>query len=307
MDKAIRLNPRDIKAFIAVAELGSVTRAAEKLGLTQPAVTRRIQSFEDALGNPVLFDRGVKPAILTATGMKVVEHCRRILAELEGLSQVASDESDPVGVLKVGVAYGLEEMLLTDALEHLARTFPRLRLQVSSGWSAELFSATRDGCLDCAVALLSTTQAFPSDLAAAPLAQEEIIVVSSQLPSRNESGVAWHLADLSDHDWVLSPDGCSCRRALCDAFERNGSPLSIGAEVQGEQLQLALLTKIGGLGIVPRRKFLRSELHSRLNIIEIADFRLPASIGLVRKSAGARYAFAIDRLESALLHNDRAS
>jgi DNA-binding transcriptional LysR family regulator len=300
MHQVSQLNLRDIQAFVTVAELGSIGRAAIKLGLTQPAITRRIQSFEDALGNPVLFDRTVKPALLTGAGMRVVEHCRRVLVELEMLSQAASDDSDPVGTLKIGVAYGLEEVLLSSALQKLGADFRRLRLQVSSGWTTELFDSTRAGALDCAVALLSTTHVFPADLTATPVAEESIVVVSSQLPSRKENGAAWHLEDLSDRDWVLNPAGCGCRKALCDAFERRGLPMSVGAEVHGEQLQLSLLVRTGGVGIVPRRQLLRSEFRNNLNVVELEDFRLPATIALIRKRHGGRYGPIVDRLGAEL-------
>ncbi len=76
---------QDIKAFVAVAETGSVNRAAARLHLTQPATTRRIQSFEAAIGGAELFDRSIKPAVLTALGNHVLEHCRRVLATVAEL------------------------------------------------------------------------------------------------------------------------------------------------------------------------------------------------------------------------------
>jgi DNA-binding transcriptional LysR family regulator len=73
------MNLQDIEAFVAVAETGSVNRAAARLNLTQPATTRRIQHFEAAIGDAPLFNRTLKPAALTALGGHVLEHCRRVL------------------------------------------------------------------------------------------------------------------------------------------------------------------------------------------------------------------------------------
>ncbi|WP_164212842.1 helix-turn-helix domain-containing protein, partial [Stenotrophomonas maltophilia] len=72
------MNLQDIEAFVAVAEAGSVNRAAIRLNLTQPATTRRIQNFEAAIGDAPLFNRAVKPAALTSLGTHVLEHCRRV-------------------------------------------------------------------------------------------------------------------------------------------------------------------------------------------------------------------------------------
>src|SRR5258708_37023107 len=72
-----RMNLQDVEAFVAVAEAGSVNRAAARLNLTQPATTRRIQNFEAAIGGAPLFNRAVKPAALTSLGSHLLERCRR--------------------------------------------------------------------------------------------------------------------------------------------------------------------------------------------------------------------------------------
>lgn len=72
------MNIQDIVTFVKVAEAGSVNRAALHLNLTQPAATRRIQKFEASLGNGFpLFDRSVKPAVLTAHGLLVLARTPR--------------------------------------------------------------------------------------------------------------------------------------------------------------------------------------------------------------------------------------
>jgi len=59
------MNLADLKAFVALAETGSISRAALRLGLTQPATTRRVQNFEASMGATALLDRSTKPATLT--------------------------------------------------------------------------------------------------------------------------------------------------------------------------------------------------------------------------------------------------
>src|SRR4051794_32880817 len=107
------MNLPDIEAFVAVAETGSVNRAAARLNLTQPATTRRIQNFEAAIGEAPLFNRAVKPALLTALGSHVLERCRRVLAAVAELEACATSAGDPAGDLKTGIAHGLGEMVLT--------------------------------------------------------------------------------------------------------------------------------------------------------------------------------------------------
>src|SRR5258708_22905705 len=97
-----RMNLQDVEAFVAVAETGSVNRAAARLNLTQPATTRRIQNFEAAIGGAPLFDRSVKPAVLTALGRHVLEQCRRVLVPVAQLEASRTRAAHPAGHLKMG-------------------------------------------------------------------------------------------------------------------------------------------------------------------------------------------------------------
>jgi len=283
------MNLQDIEAFVAVAETGSVSRAAARLNLTQPATTRRIQNFEAAIGGTPLFNRSVKPAALTALGAHVLERCRRVLAAVAELEACATSAADPAGSLRMGVAHGLGEIVLTTPLEALQRTFPRIRLQVSSNWSTGLIEDVRSGALDCAVGLLTEAHTIPPGLASLPLGAEQVVVVPASRPRRRRDGKPWHLRDLASEAWFLNPPGCGCRAALTKSLDRLQLPLRIAAEIFGEDLQLSLLTTSGGLGLVPRRQFEQSPHRSKLRILDVADFDMPTTIALIRNTAPGRF------------------
>ncbi len=73
-------------------------RTAQTLGLTQPAITRRLQNFEEALGVELL-DRNTRPLKATATGRVVYEQCRVIQREIDVLRELVADDTPPVGTL----------------------------------------------------------------------------------------------------------------------------------------------------------------------------------------------------------------
>jgi len=294
------MNLADLRAFVAAAETGSVNRAATRLNLTQPATTRRIQNFEAAIGDDPLFDRSVKPAALTALGNHVLEHCRRVLTAVAELEACATRAADPAGELRIGVAHGLGEMVLTTPLDALRRTFPRIRLQVGSNWSAALIEDIRNGALDCAVGLLTDAHAVPAGLLRISLGAEQVVVVSaSRSPSRRD-GSPWRLRDLAGESWFLNPPGCGCRAALVRSFDRQQLPIQVGAEIFGEDLQLSLLSHSGGLGLVPRRQFEQSPHRHGLNILDVLDFVMPATVTLIRNAIPGRFDPAIELLTSAL-------
>jgi DNA-binding transcriptional LysR family regulator len=290
------MNLQDIEAFVAVAEAGSVNRAALRLNLTQPATTRRVQNFEAAIGHAPLFNRAVKPAVLTSLGSHVLERCRRVLTAVAELEACSAKAADPAGELKAAVAHGLGEMVMTSPFDALRRTFPRIRLQISSNWSTNLIEDVRSGAVDCAVGLLTDAHTVPAGLAGIALGAEQVVIVGpAKLPAK-PGRQPWRLRDLADKDWFLNPPGCGCRAALVKAFDRLQLPIRIAAEVFGEDLQLSLLIQSGGLSLVPQRLFEHSRHRRALRILEVPDFVLPATVTLIRSVIPGRFDPVIELL-----------
>nr|GEZ59308.1 LysR family transcriptional regulator [Tanacetum cinerariifolium] len=93
----------DIDAFVAVIRCQSISHAAESLELTQPAITRRVQNFEQALGVE-LFDRNTKPLKPTPMGTQVYQKCLAILREMDALRELVASDTPPSGLLRLGAA-----------------------------------------------------------------------------------------------------------------------------------------------------------------------------------------------------------
>src|SRR5262245_27279832 len=106
------MNLREIAAFVAVADSGSLTKAARCLNLSQPAVSRRVKAFEDATGSGALLDRTAKPPTLTQQGRVVLQQCRRVLKAVDELSAVATSRGGPLGEFRLGVPPGLGDDVL---------------------------------------------------------------------------------------------------------------------------------------------------------------------------------------------------
>jgi DNA-binding transcriptional LysR family regulator len=296
-----------IEAFVAVAESGSINRAAVRLHLTQPALSRRVQNFEAALGGAALLDRGARPSALTPIGRQVLEHCRRVLKAVAELEASTSSAGKPAGNLRIGIAYGLGEMVLSSPLDDLQRRFPKVRLQVSSNWTARLIEEVRNGALDCAVGLITKDQAVPAGVLATALMAETIVVVAArQAKLRGEDKDGLRLRDLASHGWILNPPGCACRGVLQRAFDRAQAPMLVAAEVFGEDLQLSMIARGAGLGLVPRRQLDRSRTRSRLRVVKLADFTLPVTISLLQGPLLGGLAAAVGRLQEHLAHRGAA-
>jgi DNA-binding transcriptional LysR family regulator len=288
---------QDIAAFVAVAETGSINRAALRLNLTQPATTRRIQNFEAALGGAALLDRRAKPPVLTPTGLQVLERCRRVLKAVAELEASAAGAGEPAGELRIGIAHGLADVVLSSPLDDLRRRFPAVRLRVTSNWTTQLIDEVRGGALDCAVGLTTQNHTVPAGVQAAILGTEDVVVVAArETVPRSRIGRV-HLAGLTGQSWVLNPTGCGCRAALQRALDQARVPMQVAAEIFGEDLQLALVMRGGLFGLVPRRLLDNSRHRRRLRIVNVADFALPVSITLLHNPSLGNFAAAVNRLQ----------
>jgi DNA-binding transcriptional LysR family regulator len=131
----------DIRAFVAVAEARSVSRATRELYLTQPAVIRRVQRLESALG-VTLCDRRRRPFALTEAGQAVLERCRHVLHAVQDVRSATGGDR-PAREVRIGVAHALTEVTLTQLVDCVRRAFPRVALCLSTGWSHGLLERVR--------------------------------------------------------------------------------------------------------------------------------------------------------------------
>src|SRR5262249_23275633 len=132
------MNLADLKAYVALAETGSINRAALRLRLTQPAGTRRIQNFETSIRGAPLLHRRLKPPVLTPAGRQVLAHCQRVLKAVAELEACAAGGAEPAGELRIGISPGLAESVLSTPLDDLRNRFPGLQLRVASEWTTPL-------------------------------------------------------------------------------------------------------------------------------------------------------------------------
>jgi DNA-binding transcriptional LysR family regulator len=283
------MNLADLKAFVALAETGSISRASLRLGLTQPATTRRIQNFEASMPGAPLLDRRVKPAVLTPAGRHVLAYCQRLLqaaAELEGYG---ASRTDPSGEFRIGLSPGLAETVLSGPIDGLRRRFPDLQLRVTSEWTSPMLRKVADCDLDCAVAFVTDHHTLPPSVSGTVIGFETLAVVAPRTfdaSGRNARTV--RIRDLEPYGWIMNPVGCGYREALQRAFDRTNASCRIVADVLGYDLHLSLAARGAGLALVPSRLMKTSPLRRKLRIVTVSDFCPEVRVMLLRaKSLGS--------------------
>src|SRR5689334_6776712 len=169
----------EIRTFVVLAEAGSLQRAAERLCLTPSAVTRQIQRLEATLKTPLL-DRSVKPGRITREGRAVLDGGRHMLRIMDDLKAAGSKDAEPSGILRIGLSHMLTQPSLVGSIHRLTSRFPKLQPVLSTGLRQELMEQVRTGVLDVALALLSTADTPPADVASTVLSTERVVIVTAR-------------------------------------------------------------------------------------------------------------------------------
>ena len=281
----------EMRAFVVLAESGSLQRAAERLFLTPSAVTRQIQRLEAALKTPLL-DRRVKPARITTEGRAVLERGRQLLRIMDDLKASGAKDAEPSGIFRVGLSYMLAQPSLVASIQRLTSRFPRLQPVLSTHLKQQLIEQLRTGELDVALAFLSADDTMPADLTSSVLAAERLVLVKARGPQPRPPRSGRSKDHALDGRWVLNPSGCFIRAAIEARLRELGSPFELAAAINNIDMQLSLVASGIGFGAIPSRFLASHPKRRRLERVTRSGVSIEASIVFVQ---GAN----LRRLESA--------
>jgi DNA-binding transcriptional LysR family regulator len=290
------MNTRDLEAFLAVVETGSIVGASARLHLTQPGVSRRIQSLEEQLG-VALLDRQSKPLKPTAAGRETYAHGRRVLRVLDDLKTGLSPRGVVSGEFRLGISPYLSEVGITTLADRLRGSFPDLMLRITTGWPEQLLEQLRRSEIDVAAFCLPDGMDPPTEIEADALDIQPIFVAASRsldLPSPAT------LQDLSPFPWIINQDGCGFRGAIQRRFEQEHLPLRIGIEALSSDLRLSLVAHGLGITLATKAAIESSPLRDALQIILVRDFEPRVRAWIVRRPPVGRLVRPIECLTSAL-------
>ncbi|MBI4762165.1 MAG: LysR family transcriptional regulator [Chloroflexota bacterium] len=163
--------------FVAVAETGSFSRAAERCNVAQPSLSQQIQKLEQELGEP-LFDRLTRRVVLTDAGRNLLPRATTILAELQDIKHSMKQETDASnGTLNVGFIPTIAPFVLPQVIRHFSQDFPKARLSVHEDLTDALVRDLIDGKLDVGI---TSTPIHNRLIRTQELLSEPLLVASSK-------------------------------------------------------------------------------------------------------------------------------
>ncbi len=268
---------RQLRYFLEVADAGNFSRAAKRLGVSQPAVSQQMRELETGLRS-VLFQRRGKRISLTSAGLVFQEHARLILRQVEkSLQEIGSEPGELHGTLRVGIIPYLSLALLPSLLSRFSEENPGVDLSISEISSSDIETCLEDGKLD--VGLGWVTRHSPN-LRYEHLSDDEFtVVVSDSHPWANRRTM--ELSELHRQRLVQLPDTYVMRR-MTDEICRNHRirPRTV-AEINSIEMVLRSLGPMNAVALMPRVT-LREAGTLGLRAIRIAGKRLGLEIGLLR-------------------------
>ena len=236
---------RDLRSFVAVAEEGNVTRAAARLFLSQPAVSRQIQALEQQVQTP-LFERGAAGVTLTAAGTALLPHAAATVAAWEeGRRAVETTVQRRAGTVVVGLAIGVGRGLIPTATAEWEAQHPGCRVDVRQAGFGDLTVGVASGAADVGFCWLP----LPED---AGLAHRVLVEEARQLALPVDHPLAGRaellLEDVLDEPFLALPESTGSLRSFWLGDDvRGGRPARIGAVVHSPDETIEALGR--GLGV----------------------------------------------------------
>jgi DNA-binding transcriptional LysR family regulator len=272
-----RLKLRHLTLVCALADQGTMVRAAEQLHVTQPILTRSLRELEDLLGAR-LFERGPKGVAPTPVGTTFVGHARTVLGQI---GRAGTEIDDLVhartGQVRVGTHLAGASLLLPKAIAQLKRRSPGIAVLVREATPDVLTQDLLAGDLDLMVSRLQPTTLDPR-LRSEPLYREPIALVTrSGHPARGQD--APELASLLDYPWVLPVQQTDLRHQFESVLAAAGLPLPADrVECTSMMIIQYLLVESDAIGLLPQ---LVAEHDDRLAVLPIRMEALRHPVGVI--------------------------
>lgn len=288
---------RDLEYFRVVAQHGHIGRAADKLRLTQPALSKSVARLEAALGARLL-ERTSRGVVLTQVGIALIARATHIHSAVDGALREAKDLSSGVsGQLRIGTGPTAGEHLLPSVCAEMLRGSPRLFIQVVVGLSDVLLAALERGELDLVFG--SFPEPRIEGMAYESLG-EDVLTVFTRKRHALARARQIDLSQLAGVRWALPNASVTSRRTLQHVLQTRRLPApDVALESNSTQVLLAAVARSDMVGYLPTGAVRASGAMRELALLHVAPLQIERSLGVISRP-GAYLPPVVVRLMNAL-------
>jgi len=267
---------QQLEMFAAVVEEGNISRAAQRVFRTGPAVSIALKKLEDEMGT-LLFERNDRHNYqLTGSGKLLYEHAKRIL-DLRREAETAVKHSSNDATLRLGTHESTSLYFLPSLMTRLNETHPAIKTEVICGNADRLLLALTNRAIE--LALIGDAPADP-ELDSYMLKRDELVVIANpehHLSKRQHITVA----DLRDEYLVVQGRKSHLRERIVQAMQASRIPFNIGVENVGIEAIKRLVINGLGIGFVPKMCVSEEVVNGKLVALKVDDLRTEWNISLV--------------------------
>ncbi|MDE1182217.1 pca operon transcription factor PcaQ [Paraburkholderia sp.] len=278
-----RVKFRHLQCFLAVAQFGGVQKAAERLAITQPAVSKTVAELEAILGVR-LFERGRHGAVPTREGQLFMPHASACVSALrQGVDLLARAEGTTAATLDFGILPTVAAALVPSALRLFSAQWPRVIVRLATGANTDLLEKLKAGTIEFAVGRLADPERMVG-LSFEQLFSEPLIaVVRAGHPIASSAGLP--VALLEQYPVVLPPPGTLIRQSADSLLTAWGvPPLSAFIEVLSVSMGRALALENDAVWFVPLSAVEYELAHRMLVRLPLPFAGTDEPVGLIRRS-----------------------
>ena len=238
---------RNLESFILAAELGSFTKAAEKLGYTQSSVSLQIKSLERELGVS-LFDRVNHTIRLTSKGKEILDLAHQIIKTTEQMRKAADNPHNLHGNIRIAMASSISHTLFKNKFAEFRELFPEISLQVFQSSTEDMFRMLNRNEVDLVYTLdyhiYDKNYVIASEQ---PIACHFVSSITHPLASCRDIS----FSELTKWPVILTEKGMSYRRILDEYFAKKSMAVYPVLEIGDASLIVAMLKKGKELSFLP--------------------------------------------------------
>jgi DNA-binding transcriptional LysR family regulator len=256
---------RHIRTFVTVAELGTVSKAASRLHVAQPALSRQIANLEDELGVR-LFDRVGRRLLLTGEGDQLLSDCRGLLNSARALGERAQVlRRGDVGILRVSASPHLIEGVFPELLHRYAERYPNVQVRLSDVVGPDSFPMLESGEIHLTQGLASAIAPDEPRFAGFPLAPMEMLAACHPRLKLGKDGEV-EIDRLAPHPLLQATTEFLMRRHFDAACRMAGFTPNYILECRSPHALLALAEAGHGVAIIPSALRVRRYQVQRLRV-----------------------------------------
>jgi len=271
------MDVRQLEMFKAVAEAGSFTQAAQRLHVSQSAISRQVKLLEEELQG-LLLHRGARQVTLTHAGELLLRMASRVQQDMqEVVSQISETHELRRGTLTLAGGMTVCMFILPRLLKKYRSLYKHVDLRVVSGSSEELQGLLRSHEVDLA---LLTLPIVAKDLEVLPLLKEELVVVTAPGHPLSRKRTV-EPAELGRFPLIVYEPGSNTRKVIDQFFVEERIPMEIAMETENVEIIKAMVAAGLGITLVPYMAIAREARQRRFAYLRVRGRRLYRETGWV--------------------------